>query len=266
MGAFIGALHAKGVSTPQMRTLAESFNSKFELWKLADPVIPPVACFFKGEKVKEMLRDQIDDAAFRDLEIPLSIIALNLETHEKLVISHGNVADAVHASCAIPGVVCPVEWEGHRCLDGGIVDPVPVQPIRDQVDVVIAVTLSPSEEELAAGMMKREKDAPKDFSKRIFKSVQRNTSVYAEGNVVDTLRRSLKSAQTQIANASCELADIIISPKIFDLSWHSFESMERIIDAGRQAALNQMPIIQQKIAEISKIKGVKDPSKVKTIT
>src|SRR5258708_25503011 len=61
----------------------------------------------------------------------MAVVATDLNSGEPVVITHGNLVDAIRASCAFPGLFEPVEI-GTRCLaDGGLVAPVPTRAARD---------------------------------------------------------------------------------------------------------------------------------------
>jgi len=151
--------------------------------------------------------------------------------------------NAVHASCAIPGIVAPVNLNGRRCSDGGVVDPVPVEVMREygDVDLIIAVTLVPTLEDIHSGRTIVEETTPDTIKGKLFQSFNKSTNLFANGNTVDTLRKSVRAAQAQIAHISCSQADVVICPEAFNLPWHSFEAFEEIVEAGRQATEAIMP-------------------------
>lgn len=255
MGAYIGAHLARGITPVEMEEIASKMKDKSQLWAIADPVIPPVKGFFKGERAVEFMKAVIGDPSFEELEMPLYVTTFDLDTQEKIVINSGKVAQAVHASCAIPGVIAPVTWNGRRCSDGGVVDPVPVESVREQSDLVIAVSLVPTLDDIKAGKVAHQQnDDPASMRGRVMKGFNRSANVFANGNTVDTLRRSIRSAQAQIAHYALKEADIVICPTANSLPWHSFDSCEMIIEAGRQATLAQIPLIQEKLSQLSQTK------------
>ncbi|HNQ98871.1 MAG TPA: patatin-like phospholipase family protein [Trueperaceae bacterium] len=78
----------------------------------------------------ERLRDWLDrkfffGATFEDLPMPLAIATTDLATGELVVVASGSLADAVRASCALPGLFAPVRWRDRWLIDGGFVEPVP---------------------------------------------------------------------------------------------------------------------------------------------
>src|SRR6185436_5984684 len=131
MGAYIGAVWAFGYDGLRMERLAREVENRWGVLQLIDPFILPRQGFLRGEKVKRRLKQSIGDAHFSELVRPLRIVATNLATLERTVFSNGEVAEAVHASSAIPGACIPVNIEGESYIDGGIADPLPVDVLEE---------------------------------------------------------------------------------------------------------------------------------------
>jgi NTE family protein len=82
-------------------------------------------------------------ASFDDLPIPFHCVATDMLNGDRVVLRDGSLATAVRASMAIPGVFTPVEMNGRVLADGGMVENIPVETVREMnSDVVIAVDLS----------------------------------------------------------------------------------------------------------------------------
>jgi len=80
--------------------------------------------------------------SFDDLPIPFRCVATDMQSGEAVVLHDGFLADAVRASMAIPGVFTPVELNGRVLADGGMVQNIPVETVRDMgADAVIAIEL-----------------------------------------------------------------------------------------------------------------------------
>nr|MBA3608394.1 patatin-like phospholipase family protein [Chthoniobacterales bacterium] len=81
---------------------------------------------------------------FDRLPIPFRAIATNIETGEKVVLAHGNLAEAMRASMAVPGVFSPYRIGGKILVDGGLTSNLPVETVQAMgADIVIAVDVSP---------------------------------------------------------------------------------------------------------------------------
>ncbi|MEA1896600.1 MAG: patatin-like phospholipase family protein [Bacteroidota bacterium] len=131
MGALVGACYARNGDITDLEETVLNLDWK-QSAQLADPNL---ALLFKGvihgEKVKELLKTVIGDVKFRDLKIPLAVVATDVNRGEEVVIKEGSVIEAVRASISIPAIFMPVKLNNRFLIDGGIVNPVPVNVVKD---------------------------------------------------------------------------------------------------------------------------------------
>jgi len=81
-------------------------------------------------------------ASFDDLPTPFRCVATDMLSGDRVVLRDGSLATAVRASMAIPGVFTPVEIDGRVLADGGMVENIPVETVREMdSDTVIAIEL-----------------------------------------------------------------------------------------------------------------------------
>jgi len=247
MGSYVGALWAAGFSGKDLAELAAEMHDRRQLWKLADPIFPPTPGLFRGLKAKAHLERSLGDLRFEELERKLLVITADLDTKERLVLRSGRISDAVHASCAMPGIIAPVMLNGRRCVDGGVVDPVPVGALRKfgEVDRVIAVSVIPTFEEVDSGMYKDDDPPPAEsIGRKFLSAINRNVNFLAKGNIVDTFRQSIRCAQVRIAHDSIKRADLCLRPEHFSAPWNDYSNFGRFIDAGREVALAHLDEIR----------------------
>lgn len=104
-----------------------------------------------GDNVVEMLdsmTNQPDNINFDRLPIPFRCVAVNIREFEEVELSSGNLAVAMRASMAIPGVFKPVELDSMLLVDGGMLNNLPVDVVRRMgADVVIAIDLTQNKHE-----------------------------------------------------------------------------------------------------------------------
>ena len=251
MGAYIGSLWATKHSSEEMLELATAMQDPGTMRKLADPVIPPIRGIFYGNKVKAQLGQSIGTATFEEVDRTLLVIAANLDTYERIVFRSGSILDAVHASCAMPGIIVPVEIDGMRCTDGGVVDPVPVGALRKftEVDHIIAVSTVPTLDDIdthAAATETAEDDKEDEMQswwQRALSILGNKLNPGATGNMIDNLRRSLRASQIRMAHDSCLRADVTIHPVSRGSEWHEYDQFEHFIELGRQKATEALPEI-----------------------
>ncbi len=103
-------------------------------------------------------------ASFDDLPIPFRCVATDMLSGDRVVLRDGSLATAVRASMAIPGVFTPVEMNGRVLADGGMVENIPVETVREMdADTVIAIDLrtplgDPEQLETLTGVLSRALD------------------------------------------------------------------------------------------------------------
>lgn len=86
------------------------------------------------------LKDVYGEWTFSNLKIPLKLVATELLTGEKVILSKGSLFDAIRASLAIPIIFPPWEVDGRLLIDGAASDPLPIDvAIQDGADIIIAM-------------------------------------------------------------------------------------------------------------------------------
>lgn len=100
-----------------------------------------------GQKIKlffnQLVRAETGELYLQNLPLPLSIIATDIGTGERVVLRDGSLTLAMRASMSVPGLLAPLTWRGRKLVDGGLVDNVPVREVRERcgAEVVIAVNV-----------------------------------------------------------------------------------------------------------------------------
>jgi NTE family protein len=98
---------------------------------------------FGSEGLEAVIHHSTPARSFSDLEIPLRVIATDLDTGEEVVLARGPLKPALLASTALPGVFPIVHHDGRRLVDGGVVDNVPLShALAGPVDRVFVLNVS----------------------------------------------------------------------------------------------------------------------------
>lgn len=246
MGAYIGSIWACGFNGAQLEKIARENEKRWNFLRLLQPTLFPRQGFLRTGRIIRRLRQSIGDTRFSGLVRPLRVIATHLDTLERVVFSSGDVADAVAASSAIPGVAVPVTLSGDRLIDGGIADPLPVDVLHEMgIERVIAVNVIPPpaimrqwlDGEIAQGRAQR-----RGGSVRRFFADRLNW--FAPGNIIHVMFQAISGAQTGVAEASGREADILLRPISCDGSWHDFRHPGKYIALGRAVAEAQLPALK----------------------
>ncbi|HKW29538.1 MAG TPA: patatin-like phospholipase family protein [Verrucomicrobiae bacterium] len=254
MGAYIGAIWNSGKNGVQLEAIAREMESHWAFWSLIDPAFPPRQGFVRGFAVKRRLMRSIGRVRFAELQRPLRVLAANLETLERTVFASGEVANAVHASIAVPGICVPVKLNGESYVDGGIVDPLPVDVLREMgVSRIIAVNAIPTPDRIRYCLQAEHELAqlsPRRAREVIRKWLPLDTKLnyFARGNILEILMRSVHGAQIRMAESLGRQADLVLRPQICDDRWLDFRDPGRFIHAGRQIAERHLDEIKALVA------------------
>lgn len=237
MGAYLGSLWCHGLSGSDIHRLALDMEKPYALFRLLDFSITPRRGFIHGNSIRRRLEESIGQTHFSQLERPLRVVATDLGTLEREVISTGQVSTAVHASMAMPGVFSPVRINGRVFIDGGACDPLPVDVLVDMgVDHIIAVDTIPNIEDLKAFQEVNRTLQHTTSRETLAPLVGKYVNYFHPGNILDTFVRSMHAAEIRIASRAIQNADVVLRAVAVDGLWHDFKHAHRYIQLGRLAA------------------------------
>jgi len=214
-GAIIGALYAAGKSPAQMLDIAKEQS----LLKAIRPGLPG-----KGltnlDYLRKILTENIKHNPFEQLKKKLFVCVSNINSGEYEILNSGNLFDAVVASSSIPIVFEPVDMNGSRYVDGGLLNNLPVEPLREICDTVIGVNVMPR------GFTPTEKvDSIIEIGMRTFDLV---------------IWSNVKSRLAQ--------CDFVIEPKgVFDYQVFDFKQAEAMSKLGYAEARRVIPDVLDRI-------------------
>jgi len=145
---------------------------------------------------------------FNDLPIPFRCVATDLITGEAFVFREGHIVEAMRATMAIPGIFTPLQRDGRLLVDGGVVNNLPTNVVKDMgADFILAVTLRTAAPDLT--------------------ELQ---------SLPDVVRQSANLAVLQNEIQQARLADIDIAIPVPNRSVMDFTLTSSLIEAGYQAA------------------------------
>ncbi|MFH2035138.1 MAG: patatin-like phospholipase family protein [Candidatus Zixiibacteriota bacterium] len=249
MGGIIGGLYASGYTTDQIieifkkidfKTLFSNrpertsmfttqrdekerslFSIRFEGIK---PYIPKALT--AGQELTSLLShltyraNYISQGDFLKMKIPLKVVTTDIVSGKKIVISSGNLADAIRSTMAFPLAFTGVENGSQILMDGGLLDPIPVDIAREMVsdnDLIIAVNT------VSELLPKNKIQTPIDIANQV-------TSIM-----------SLDKIEASLANA-----DIVVTPEIEIYDMADFDEIDSLIEAGYRAGLRAVNEICKK--------------------
>ena len=241
MGALVTGAYAAGLSPAEMREAlgkadwADMFQDNPEFFDMSyrnkrisqiflpgtelgvtDKGVAYAPGVVSGQKIKaffnELVHADRGEISIENLRLPVSLIATDIGTGNRVVMRDGSLTQAMRASMSVPGLMAPVERNGTKLVDGGLVDNVPIGEarLRCNADIVIAVNVG-------SPLIK-----PENIGSLVSVSAQM-VNILTEQNVIQSL-------------AALKPTDIYIKPDLEGITSGDFQRSSETADRGRVAA------------------------------
>ncbi len=251
IGAFVGGIYAAGGLD-----FLEEFACKITRQKLIKymDIRMSTKGVLSGDKVHKLLNEKLlPKKTFHGLNIPFCAIATDSLTAEELQINSGKLSDAIRSSISLPGIFHPFEKDGRYLVDGGLVNPMPVNVVRKMgADIVIAVDLNHNninekKEEMKVESVNLWEEIRLNY-KNTGKVIKKKIDYLKKSkgpNIIEVLGNSINIMQDQITqkNLIKYPADILIRPKLDVVTIFDFHRSPEIIKQGYEATKKIMPEI-----------------------
>jgi NTE family protein len=222
IGSLIAAAYAGGMSIDEMERRAVALRKKDlfridHLHMLTKRMLAPA--LYLAHPLDQLVRDIVPATTFRQLATPLLVNTVDLERGAQVMwglpgLQDVPIADAVYASCALPGFFPPRVIQGRTCVDGGVMDNLGAAIAGSGMDAVIAVEVGST----SLATARRIKD--KGFA-----------SIYSRAAQI-----MMKSLQSEQLAAWAGPPLLLIRPAVWRFHWFTFAHTRRMIAAGFAAA------------------------------
>jgi predicted acylesterase/phospholipase RssA/CRP-like cAMP-binding protein len=229
MGGIVAALYAMGYSHDESLRIVIQGNSL-----ITRDLTLPVLGLVTGTRMRHITSGLCGDRSIEDLTIPFFCVSANLSRGRAEVHTRGSLVKAVLATSRVPGIFPPLVSNGDLLVDGGIVNSVPVDVMKELFpgSRVIAVDVSPTvectdNEDLGFAVsgwrvfaQKWFLRAPKKRVPSIFTVLMRTVDFTSEG-----YRKRVSAA-----------ADLYLRPPLAQLRFNDFRRGSRAAEMGRKYA------------------------------
>lgn len=224
IGALIGGIHAKGELH-----IFEKWVTKLtsrDVFSLLDFTFQSTG-WVKGERVLNKVKELIPDVRIEELPIPFTAVTTNLTRECDCCISEGSLYEAIRASIAIPGVLTAVFQEKDKMVDGGVLNPLPLNYVRKKpTNRVVAVNL----------------EGP----------AERGEQIYKDNSMISVLQHAYYVMRNQITRLSIDLyqPDYVVDiPRDISGIW-DYGKAAYLIEKGKELAEKTL---DARSTEISKL-------------
>ena len=237
MGAVVGGIFCAGHLTPYKEWLLTLTRSS--VFNLTDFTFTRQG-FVKGEKVFSTILDMTGPQNIENLPISFTAVSTDITTMKEVHLNSGDLYRALRASIAIPGIFTPVIEGKSILVDGGVLNPLPIDLVnKNEGDLVIAVNINAAdvEEDHLPGIEKPEKSSKKwmplswPFSKRDTENQPPNYSL------IELLQTSYDYTQDRLTEMIIKhyQPDIIVNIPRGSCATFEFYRAKEMIDLGKKS-------------------------------
>jgi NTE family protein len=231
IGAMVGGFYALTKDIAWVEKIAMETDWRRIVSLLAEPSLLSGG-LAGGEKMEKFFLKQVGGKKFRDLKVPFTAVATDINTGKEVGITEGDLAIALRASSSVPLIFKPTKRKGKLLVDGGLSNPVPCDVVRRMgAEVVIAVNLD------AYSFQNGRRASVINGGKLAIHRVALNS--------LNILRHHL--SQYCVAEA-----DFVIIPKVGEKSWTRFANGQGIIKKGEEETQLSISKIKDLIQSKSK--------------
>ena len=140
IGAVVGLFYAAGKTPDEMLSIATKINKRRLL------SVGTIHFRKRGiAYIEQIITTHISEKTFEQLKIPLFVCVTNVQSGQFEIIDNGNFLPAICASVSIPFLYKQQIINEVGYIDGGIVNNLPVEPVRDSCNIVVGVSVNPIE-------------------------------------------------------------------------------------------------------------------------
>ncbi len=202
-GSIVGSLYCSGKTVDEMAEIASTMT-----WKDLVKISIPRKGLIDSSRLLKIIKQHLGDVTFDELELPLLVNAVDLISGKEIIMVEGPVADAVAASCAIPGIFSPVKRNKYLLVDGGLLDNLPTALMNDRnLDHIISVDVG------AQSPLRKEPES-----------------------IFEVLIQSFYVLRRQRDLPAKKQTDTLIEPDLGDIAFHDTGKVDLLIKKGYEAA------------------------------
>ncbi len=236
MGALIGGVYAAG-KLSEFREWMKTIDKK-RMLELIDFSLS-INHLVKGDRIIEAIMEFVPDVAIEDLPIPYCAVATDLTSGREVVFSKGSLFEAIRASISLPSFYKPVERDGMVLIDGGVLNPIPLNRVKRQKgDILVGVDVNGHDYKSQWEEMHRLTEKQKQDTSLKTKILDMIIPDDIEFNYYTVLTRasSLMIRQNSILMTKLMKPDIFVDIQMNRYGIFDFDKSEKLVAIGRQKA------------------------------
>lgn len=243
MGAVVGGIYCAGYLSEYKHWLIKL--SRMDVFRLLDFTISAQG-FVKGERVFKAIEEFIGDHQIESFNTPFTAVAADLIEQKEVLYKTGSLFKALRASIAIPTVFTPVRDGKLKLVDGGVLNPLPVNLVTKQPDEwVVAVNLNANLPTTPLQLVKEETEIKErtaylkmlDSLRASLPKFENNADAADKLGLFDLLNKSYDMTQDRLTELMIDVhkPDLVVNISRYACGVFEFYRANEIIEEGRKA-------------------------------
>ena len=233
MGALIGGVYAAD-KLPEFREWMKTIDKK-KMLELTDFSLS-LNHIVKGTRIIKAIMEFVPDVLIEDLPIPYCAVATDWISGHEVVIDKGSLFEAIRASISLPSFYEPVRRDGMILIDGGVVNPIPMNRVKRQPgDILVGVDVSGHDYKAQWEKMNKLSERQSHDKSLKAKLLDMIIPDNIEFNYYTLLSRtsSIMIRQNSILMAQLTKPDILIDIQMSRYGSFDYDKSEKLITIGR---------------------------------
>ena len=241
MGSVLGAAYAMGLNSGEIKYLLKQILP--DSGAILDKAMPLIS-FFRGKKLSKAILKAFGEKRFEELEIPFFCNGSDLSSGSQVLFEKGFLSTAIRASVSLPGVFPPMKLGNYRIVDGGVLNNLPGDILRDKgYNRIIGVNVTPLED---VGSAQTDLDARKGI-------LQGLRDYLTLPPILKIIYRSITMEGRALLKFRMEDFDFVLHPEISGYDVFDFHLQDEIIERGRESALKNIGEIKAALSRQTEI-------------
>lgn len=243
MGAVVGGIYCAGYLAEYKHWLIKL--SRMDVFRLLDFTISAQG-FVKGERVFKAIEEFIGDHQIETFNTPFTAVAADLIEQKEVLYKTGSLFRALRASIAIPTVFTPVRDGKLKLVDGGVLNPLPLNLVNKQPgEWVVAVNLNANLPTTPLQEVKEETEIKErtaylkmlDSFRASLPKFENNTDAADKLGLFDLLNKSYDMTQDRLTALMIDIhkPDLVVNISRNACGVFEFYRANEIIEEGRKA-------------------------------
>ena len=234
MGALVGGVYAAG-KLEAFRDWVKGIDKK-RMLELIDFSLS-INHLAKGDRIIEAIMEFVPDVAIEDLPIPYCAVATDLTSGREVLFNKGSLFKAIRASITLPTFYKPVERDGMVLIDGGVINPIPLNRVkRQEGDILVGVDVNVHDFKSQWEEMHKSPEPKKNDTSLKTKILDMITPDDINLNYYTVLSRASRMMihQNSILMAELMKPDILVDIQMDKYGVFDFYKSEKIVALGQK--------------------------------